>query len=235
MDELRELATQGAADMGVRSRSMERRTSSNAHPAHRHELRVRIASLRKQRLALSLTSAGLLAASFVVGYTAYHFHSIVSESQARLAEDRVAFESRLRETEAELLSTREALAAAQASVGMLVEQRIPGLRPLQPNQVVAIGESSVRDIAFTTLRGSEKNGLEYKAVIENDSTVPVSPAVRVLLFDRVGVELGRSQIGLEPDGKKTTLRPGEIRSYFAVVKLDPGREPAYFRLDPTPD
>jgi hypothetical protein len=196
---------------------------------------MRIDSLRKQRLALLLTTAACLTASVVLGFTGHRLWSNLSDTQTTLAEEREASQTRLREVEADLMATRKALKTAHASIGVLVEKRIPGLQGLQLDQVISIEESAVRDITFTRLRGSEKSGYEFKAVIENTSPVSVFPAVSIVLFDDLGVQVGRSQIGPEIDGEKLTLRPGEIRSHFAVVEVDSGRQASYFRLEPIRD
>jgi hypothetical protein len=117
----------------------------------------------------------------------------------------------------------------------LVEKRIPGLTELRFDQVTPIEQGPVRDITFTQLRGSEKNTYELKTVIENKSAAPVSPAVSIVLFDEVGVQVGRTQIGPEGKSESLTLRPGEIRSLFDVVEIDPGRTASYFRLEATTD
>ena len=103
--------------------------------------------------------------------------------------------------------------------------------------MLPIGEHRVRDITFSRLRGSEKAAYEYQAVIENRSSEALTPTVTVLLFDRLGIQLGRSQVvATEPKGTRRSpaLRPGEIRTFFSVVDLDLDRDPFYFLLAPTP-
>ncbi len=213
----------------------QQRTGEHRHHASRHELRKRIDSLRKHRRILALATAGSLVTCIVLAFSAHQLQSSLSDVKTTLTEERDASRARLGEVEANLASTRKALKTALASMDALVEKRIPGLTKLLVDKVTPIEQGPVRDLTFTRLRGSEKNAYELKTVIENSSPAPVSPAVSILLFDEVGVQVGRAQIG--PDGKSEslTLRPGEIRSLFDVVEVDPGRNAHYFRLEVTTD
>jgi len=238
LGEAREYAAQesGGEEIFPRQRDhSQRHTGEHRHHASRHELRKRIDSLRKHRLILSLMTTGALMTCVVLAFATHQLQSDLSDVKTTLTEEREASRARLGEAEANLATTRKALKTALASMDALVEKRIPGLTKLRFDQVIPIEQGSVRDLTFTRVRGSEKNAYELKTVIENKSAAPVSPAASIVLFDEVGVQVGRTQIGPEGKSEGLTLRPGEIRSLFDVVEIDPGRKAHYFRLEATTD
>lgn len=180
-----------------------------------------------------MAAATFLALSLAVGSLVQRAREAAVQVEATLNEEREASQARLAHLQAELSDTQKSLSLEQERLAQLVAERIPGLRELVLDQTMEVGEHHVRDITFTRLRSPEKTVYEYKVVIENRSPLAVTPAVKILLFDRLGVQLGRSQlVAAEPKGEAPTLRPGEIRSFFAMVELDLERDPFYFLLTP---
>ncbi len=164
---------------------------------------------------LALVSLGLL--GFAVCAWALH-----ATSKQR------ATESLRYQERGELLQARRELEAARAELALLVAGRIPGLLALELEQVIPIGNGYVRNAIFTRVEEAGVPGYEYQLLLKNDSDVMAQPLVDLVIFDRVGVEIGRAQVGgTGPDEKP--LFPGASRSYSGALALLPGSEPAWFR------
>jgi cell division protein FtsB len=124
------------------------------------------------------------------------------------------------------------IAELEQEVAQLVKSRLPNLRPLEFDKVFHIGEAYVKNVVFTITR---KNGIryyEYKIVMDNQDFVPVAPHVQILLFDRDGIQIGFSELGVDTDGVPSAdiLERGEIRSHAAQLSLTEEIEPKYFLL-----
>lgn len=210
------------------------------HPEHRHhrsrrELRARVDALERQRFALLLGFVACVCLALFLVFSRQRISSELSEVQTKLAEERAASEKLLDETRTELVKTRKALKTAHAGIAGLVDKRIPGLQELELDKTIEVDAGILRNMTLTRSPGSEQGSHELKAVLQNDSPLSVSPALRILLFDDLGVQVGRIQIGPEADGKPLSLRPGEIRSYFAPVEIEPQGTARYFRVEPLKD
>ena len=234
MEEARDFTTQESSGSEMLPRGSERaepRTSEHRHHGSRRELRARVDALRKQQRRLALATAAAVTACVVLLFTGRSLESKVDELEKTLAEERAQSQTRLDQVQTDLTNARKALKTAHSSISTLVEQRIPGLQPLKLVEALPTASSMVRDVTFSRPAGSDQ-GYEIKAVLENGSRTSVSPALRIVLFDELGVQVGHAQIGSESDGENLTLRPGEIRSHFAVIEVDPGNQASYFRLEP---
>ena len=140
--------------------------------------------------------------------------------------------SRYLESEALKVAQAE-IEATQGELAALVENRIPNLQPFAADEVISIGQSYVRNVSFSVAR---KEGLpiyEYKVVVSNETDIMVRPNIVILMFDPVGIEIGRSKVPVKStDGPVSnfTLYPNEVASYASNIALGPGATPAYFRL-----
>jgi hypothetical protein len=228
----------GGSSVGTREGPSSSISHSNHLRSHRRpstsrrELKERLGRLRRQRLALAVALTTLLALSAVLVSMLQQSREKTVQAEARLQEERAASRARLAHLEAERTETQRSLTLAQEQVAQLVKERLPGLRALELDRTIGIGEHHVRDVTFRRLQSPQKVTYEYKMVVENSSSTAVTPAVKVLLFDRLGVQLGRSQLVATEAEKAPQLRPGEIRTFFSMVELDLDYEPAYFLLAP---
>ena len=200
---------------------------------HRHsrrrsnpELTRKYLSLKKKHRELEKMFLGamiiLVALCFFLGGWAYK----------ATANYRKAIHSRY--LESEVLKTAKAeLEATKGELAALVENRIPNLQPFAADEVISIGQSYVRNVSFSVAR---KEGLpiyEYKVVVSNETDIMVRPNIVILMFDSVGIEIGRSKVPVKStDGPVSnfTLYPNEVASYASNIALGPGATPAYFRL-----
>lgn len=130
-------------------------------------------------------------------------------------------------SEQELTKIRPELEHARQELAQLIEDRLPNIRKLEPDQVLAINEDHIKNIVFTLIRRGNNTQYEYKLVIENHSKSKVSPKYRVLLFNKHGIQIGMDQVVAE-----TELAPGESRSFSNVVKLFIKEDPVYFQISP---
>jgi len=145
---------------------------------------------------------------------------------------RQAMHSRYLESEA-LAAARSEIDATKSELATLIENRIPNLQPFVADQVVPICKSYVRNVTFTVARKDGRPIYQYQLVVSNQSDIMVQPDVSVLMFDRVGIEIGRSEVPVHAqDGPVTefTLYPNEVESYGADIDLGSSAVPAYFKL-----
>lgn len=145
---------------------------------------------------------------------------------------RKAMHSRYLESEV-LKTAKVEIDATKAELAALVENRIPHLKSFAADQVIPIGESYVRNVTFTVARKEGMPIHEYKVVVSNETDIMVRPSITILMFDSVGIEIGRSKVPVNStDGPIAdfTLYPNEVESYGAEVALAAGATPAYFKL-----
>ena len=117
---------------------------------------------------------------------------------------------------------------------ILVQQRIPGLIPLRYGEVINIDNKYVRNINFTLAKSGKNEIYEYHLVLDNNTLTVARPKTEIILFNDIGIQIGMAQIEQsdatsEIDGR-TTLDPGEVRSYTAAIDLIRNEKPSYFLL-----
>jgi hypothetical protein len=176
-----------------------------------------------------VTAAGFLALSLILGLVLIGGERRTVEAQTHLRYE----QERVAQLEAELEDARQSLSLSQVEIEKLVEQRIPGLLKLELDRAIPLeAHHVVRDVTFSQLTGTEPDYYEFRAVVENRSPQTVTPTLKVLLFDGLGIQVGRSQVADSSLGGERfpSLRPGEIRSFFSVIQPDLDREPVYFLL-----
>lgn len=145
-----------------------------------------------------------------------------------------ALTATLYKEKSEIAEARQALEQARADLDALVKGRIPELTPVAFDEVLPIGKAYVRNVAFTLVRAGSDSSYEYKVVLQNETDIMVRPAAEILMFDRLGVQIGRARIGPAPDAggdDPQFLYPGEVRSYAGAMELSRRAEPAYFTVE----
>jgi len=217
-----------------RSHSESRRSGRHRRGVSRDELKERIRALQARSRAFAVTTAILFLVALGVSALAIIERSQSETQRNKLLTDLTRARDSLSQTETELHQARAALGTAQTEIQALVEKRLPSLHAVAFDQVFPVGSHHVRNITFMRKHDSDEIVYEYKAVLENTSPDLVTPAISVLLFDDLGVQVGSSAIGedMTVSEVERMLRVGEIRSYFGIIDLDRNREPAYFVLTP---
>ncbi len=135
-----------------------------------------------------------------------------------------------RKLERDLELAQEQLAKMRQDLAVLVQKRIPQLRPMVFDEAVPASESFVRNIIFTLVGVGEKRTIEYRTVVSNDSLSEVKPHIRIMLFDEVGIQIGSADIKDAGVPEAISLDPGETRSYSAAIEFDTDAQPHYFML-----
>ena len=128
--------------------------------------------------------------------------------------------------EQELRQLRPRLEASEQELRMIMEGRLPNLHGLVPDQVIPVQEQYIKNIVFTVVNRGDEKTHEYKLVMENSSHLRVQPRFRVLVFDRMGV-----QVGLDEVEFLEALAAGESRSHASVLDVFMNSEPRYFAID----
>ena len=118
----------------------------------------------------------------------------------------------------------------EGEIKELTLKRLPGLIGLNYDEVLKVDKRYVKNIVFTR---TGKNGVhlyEYKVVLENHESA-LQPALKIILFDRNGVQVGMSELSKDAEhGGILRLDQDEVRSHYAIVKLPDNAEPEYFQV-----
>jgi len=132
----------------------------------------------------------------------------------------------------DLAQAKPELEKLKAEVDALVASRLPHLNRLEFDKVLPLDKEYVKNVLFTLAGTHKEQRYEYKMVMHNTSLLGVHPLVDVLFFDRVGLQIGVSHLGVHKDGTATLdmLERGEIRSFTSTVELAENEKPEYFMV-----
>lgn len=139
----------------------------------------------------------------------------------------VAMEGQMSER---IVAQREEIASLRQEMALLVEGRMPRLRPIVLDEVVHLNQDYVRQVLFTVTRKQGVGNYEYTLVMENNAFRQIDPYVKIMFFDRNGIQVGISEIGRDSSGRQNLdiLRRGEVRSHYSSVDLFDESSPVYF-------
>jgi len=129
----------------------------------------------------------------------------------------------LDEKKMELSNIKPKLEQVQQELQQIVKGRIPQLREMQADKVIPVDRGYLKNIVFTVTKSNQQKQYEYKLVLENTSNTKIYPNARVVLFNRLGIQIGMDEIN-----EKKELSPGESRSHSASFSLSVDDEPRYF-------
>jgi hypothetical protein len=121
---------------------------------------------------------------------------------------------------------RPRLEASERELAMLMEGRLPNLHSLIPDQVIPVQEQYIKNIVFTIVNRGDEKTYEYKLVMDNSAHLRIQPRFRVLVFDRMGVQVGVDEVELAE-----SLGAGESRSYASTLDVFMNSMPRYFAID----
>ena len=140
----------------------------------------------------------------------------------------------LRKQEALSSKLGKELETIRSERDILVQERIPGLIPMVYDETIKVDNTYVRNIIFTLAKTGKKNIYEYRLVLHNNTLAIARPKTEIILFNDVGIQIGMAQIeqsdAITETGARTSLDPGEVRSYTAAIDLIRDEEPSYFLL-----
>lgn len=177
----------------------------------------------KKRLILALAIA------LVVSFLLLLYFSVKLGTYAREITALTVSEQRLAR---EIEQLNPLLETMKQEIAALSEGRLPHLKILEFDEVISIDKEYVKNIVFTLAKIKNYKQYEYKIVLDNRNLEPVHPRVNVYFFDRVGIQVGYSEVGVDKDGLPSLeiLERGEIKSHSAVVQLAEDVEPEYFMI-----
>jgi hypothetical protein len=201
----------------ARSGTVKGRRSRRSRSSYRYEAKIR----RYRYFLIGICIIFLL--TYV--YTWLYIAKQSAQSEQVLLE--------FRQQEKQLSSMKAELSAATGERDALVQERIPGLLPIQYDQTITPDNEYIRNIIFTMVKTGQKETYEYRLVMQNDTLSVIHPMVEILIFNDVGIQIGMAEVR-HKDASTTTRRaaldPGEVRSYTATINLIRDEEPYYFLL-----
>jgi hypothetical protein len=114
-------------------------------------------------------------------------------------------------------------------VALLKAGRLPGLQPLQPDQVVEVGKSYVKSLVLSQ---AGPHSIEYTLSLMNESLNIVRPDITLQLFNGNGVQVGWVRIAFaNSDGPMVErLDPGQIRTIGGRLDWSGPSGPDFYRL-----
>jgi len=196
------------------------RRSSSSRASGTHQGRTRLIQILGIALALSLLINLLMAIALASYARKASLLSGVSSS-LRLQLTDITEQS---ENNASQIKTLE------NEIEELTLNRLPGLIGLNYDEVLKVNKQYVKNIVFTRTGKNGAHLYEYKVVLENHDSA-LQPALKVILFDRNGVQVGMSELSSKAEqGGITRLDQDEVRTHYAVVQLAADAEPEYFQI-----
>lgn len=118
----------------------------------------------------------------------------------------------------------------ESEIQALTQKRLPGLISLNLDEVIKVDKQYVKNIVFTRTGKKGAHLYEYKVVLENHEAA-LQPALKVLLFDRSGVQVGMSTLSHRTEqGGVSRLDQDEVRTHYSAVQLPRRSEPEYFQI-----
>jgi hypothetical protein len=195
------------------------RAASRRHGSRHHRSR---RSSRSLLPVIALTAVGAVA---VISLLLYLFGTI-----ARYSSENSLQRAELGQKDAELRDLRAQLKRVTAEFDALVRERLPNLKALEHDKVIPLNQGYVRNILFTETHSGSKTGYEYRVVVENNQTRPAMPAIRIMFFDRTGVQIGGATVGGVP-----LMRTGDSESFSGEVDIMIDAVPEYFYVESRSD
>lgn len=207
----------GGDDRSVSSTGADSRRSVTGQS--RHARRHRSSHYKRRALILGFLLGMSLFALFAVSL-------MMVVQVAKLSNSNSMLRQGLAKSEGELEQTRNRLAEAEQDLAAVISGRFPNLMPLEPDKVFEVKQHYVKNIVFTVLKKDNEKMYEYKLVLENRYDYPVYPDLRLLVFDKLGIQMGVDDILDDQE-----LAPGESRSFSQTIDVFMNSDPSYFALD----
>ena len=189
---------------------------------------------RRQRLI----RRGLVAAVVLLALTTGLLLALLlrSTTRLRLSRDQLAGEAQSARRHADGL--QQTIDRLQAQLADSVQGRLPKpLKPLRVDELVTLDEPPLHSILFTPVGTSDRLGYEYRLVCRNSGKEPFQGAIRVLVFNEVGIQTGAAEVNDSPDWGRlgmAGLGPGESAAFSGRLTLQFNEEPRYFLVTAAP-
>jgi hypothetical protein len=133
---------------------------------------------------------------------------------------------------AHLAQQEQEMAVLRGELAALVEERLPRLSPIVLDEVIPINEHYVRNVMFMMTRKQKEQRYEYTLVMDNSTVQHRYPEVKIMLFDRAGIQVGVSTVGYDNQGRpnQDVLERGEIRTHSSFVQIFDESPPEYYLI-----
>lgn len=191
--------------------------------------RARSRSKAKKIRDLQLLSGGLVLMLIVAS-----MGWILAWTKLQMTESELlSLDSEFRGVERDLERVRGQLEQREAELTALIENRLPGLHPLELDKLIDIEDKYVRNITFAQSGVEDSRALEYHVMVRNDTSGVILPRVKLYLFDEFGLQVGLATLRKQDATTEVALaelRPGETRSYHSQIEIARGSHPKYYLL-----
>ncbi len=131
----------------------------------------------------------------------------------------------------ELEKARELLRQQDGEISAMMTRRIPGVAELTFDTLFDLNNKYLRKLTFSQAGVGKDKVIEYHAVLENKTSSPILPDARIILFDRMGLQVGAVKLDKDRSASPATLpelRADETRTYAGTVLTERDAEPKYF-------
>jgi len=147
--------------------------------------------------------------------------------------DKLALDGELRRAEKMLEETRARLKQRESELVNLVENRVPGLQELVFNKLIDVNNRYLLNITFAESGLDADKGIEYHAMLKNETAGVILPDVTIYLFDEFGLQVGITKLerrNATRTADLAELAPGETRSYHATIEVDRDKPAKYYMI-----
>ncbi len=134
--------------------------------------------------------------------------------------------AQLDKKETELRKTHLEVKQVRAEINTLVNKRLPDLGALEFDKVIDVHEGYVKNILFTQTRSGSNTAYEYKILAENNDREKVTPRIRVIVFNRSGIQIGGATVM-----SSKLLHSGDSKSYSTELDIFIDSVPEYFHIE----
>ncbi|MDX1252910.1 MAG: hypothetical protein IDH49_11800 [Gammaproteobacteria bacterium] len=166
----------------------------------------------------------ILAIALGVALLALVVESVLTGTRiTNLSRENNILRGELVEVKSQLAKALPELKQTQRELEDMIKDRMPHLRPIEPDKVVNINDGYVKNILFSVLKTNSNKKYEYKLVMENKTGLSLHPQVQIFVFDNHGVQIGMAEIN-----ERLELLPGESRSQSAAIRFFIDAEPHFF-------
>jgi hypothetical protein len=136
-------------------------------------------------------------------------------------------------TQKELDKARELLRQQDSEISAMLARRIPGIAEITFDTLFNVNTQYLHTLTFSQSGVGNDKVIEFHAVLENKGKIPLLPDARIILFDRMGLQVGMVKIDKNYSTTAAAvaeLRADETRTYVGPISTERDAEPKYFMV-----
>ena len=141
--------------------------------------------------------------------------------------------TKLARSQEELNRLKPELEKSLTEVQSLLKGQLPGLMPIEYDQVLTLNKGYLKNIIFNKVSSKNLRGYEFRIVMQNDTLATIWPQFKIHFFDEHGIHINSVQVSDDKESlmKVDPLASGEERSESsAMIKLLDNEKIPYFFL-----